>query len=112
MNFHRATLIPINGNQPDVDFYIVTASDGGCYELGDTMHNRQSLVTDILAGQFEDIRQVWCGNPAMNSFQNVTEDIAREVWDARCDGWNVKGRLFDWVQANGGCSIHAEPVEW
>lgn len=112
MTRHIPIAPPSQVRAADVDFYILTMTGGGCFELGDEMHNRKAIVRSIIHGQYEGLAKVWCGNPAMNSFQDVSEDIAREVYDLRSEGYNIKGELFDWVQENGGCSNYAMPAEW
>ncbi len=96
----------VTRDKPDVDFYIVTRKGGGNYELAEELNHRPTLMRFIREWQYDDIERVYCGNLAMNSFQDITGDVAYELWNERESDRTLPAYSIDFIQAHVPESLH------
>lgn len=117
MSHPTATLAP-SASENDVDRYFVAFDmvvagrrSKGFYERDEARMGLKDTVHDIASGELENVDRVYCGNLAMNSFQDVTEDVARAVLNYQLDrGCEVEGPVLDFCEEHLGVAVVNEAI--
>ena len=101
------SIVPIVPNGGDQTVYLVVDSFGRlgtCYRETDVERtDLETVIADLISGQFNDPVRVVAFNTAEHWAQDVSKDIAREI-QSRCDidGHDVPETLRDFVDSYAG----------
>ena len=95
----------------DKDFYLVLEEfrDGAAFRETDEGIDHSTLISDLLAGQYDQVLRVVAFNPVEGWSRDASEDVARELERrVAVEGRDIFGGLRDFVEAQLGRAIGAQ----
>jgi hypothetical protein len=114
----RSAMLQVDGlsvranDRLDCDFYIVLEDfkGGSAFRETDEGADYQTLITDLLSGQFGQVLRVVAFNPAEGWSRDASEDIARELERHASSGrWDISEGLQDFIEGQLGRKIGVQP---
>ncbi|MGC0389348.1 hypothetical protein [Bradyrhizobium sp. USDA 241] len=92
----------------DDHFYLVLEDfrSGAAFRETDEGIDYQTLITDLLGGQYDQVRRVVAFNPAEGWSRDASEDVARELEHRiSAEGREISDALQDFIESHLGRKI-------